>query len=529
MRLALCIVAWLVTAASAQLTVQGQRTLEGGVSEGQCVAYDFDDTDFDVTNTNGVCGVALGASVVIDGAGMTGAPADFESTVDLSSKTLRVPNGTASANGTCASGEIYVDTDTTSVTATGASICRATNTQVPIGDLTSGGVAGDETWTAGSGTGDSAIINATSSAAPTTASRLKICNQNPTYSSTGNNGCLTLWPAGVTIGLGSNTDTLAGLELTSTVTETGSATSTLSMVRGKFIRDLVGSGLMIGGHTYLLDMDYTEQNSNTNATVIAGNARAVNFKYSCQKAGSGSNFSIAGDASATTGVLGTIGTGCTLPDFYAGGQALTGGTVNGTLTRWWGYRVGVPSVGSSKFQYGADEFSSPSTPPSNVVVWGAETGSPGRFFAINESGHKGYLNTGTWTTTCTALTTTTASAEQFCLGPSAPVATIASNATVGTVDEPSAGPVHVYAIAVSLSSAPATTSVRTFRLFVNGSAASPALSCTITGSATTCNGRLEAGAPVTAGQPIAVGEDITVANAAAATATITLWWNLDAF
>lgn len=165
------------------------------------------------------------------------------------------------------------------------------------------------------------------------------------------------------------------------------------------------------------------------------------------------------------------------------------------------------------------------TVPASDGAFGVESTSPTRFYFKSDNETVWRMGHSDWTSHCTAMATAFATAEQFC----PPYTTAAEAAAIATVDEIGPGALKIYALACAVNAAPATTSVHTFRVYVNGAAT--ALSCTITGAATSCTSRAENGIAAAVTQPIAIGSDVTVANAAAGSTdgVCTMWWNLDAF
>ncbi|HZP41141.1 MAG TPA: DNRLRE domain-containing protein, partial [Candidatus Binatia bacterium] len=100
------------------------------------------------------------------------------------------------------------------------------------------------------------------------------------------------------------------------------------------------------------------------------------------------------------GTAATIGSNCTVTDLYLGGDVADPTTVNGTITREWGWHVRALAKGSAQFQFGATEHTINGTVPAGEGVWGVEAGSPNRFYFKNGSNRvwrMGYA-TARWST-----------------------------------------------------------------------------------------------------------------------------------
>jgi len=133
----------MVGVALAQPVYPPPRLLEDGVPVpgGEVLReLDLSTASFDAVCTAGSCVVATGTDVLLDGSGKIGQANDFALTVDLASKKLILPNGTASPSSSCTTGEIYIDSDADPFVA--LTYCKTTNTQLPIAPRVG-------TWTGG--------------------------------------------------------------------------------------------------------------------------------------------------------------------------------------------------------------------------------------------------------------------------------------------------------------------------------------------------------------------------------------------
>lgn len=133
----------------------------GVVEDHACQVLDFDGATYDVSCAAGTCTVSAGPSILLDGGGQIGESADFAAEVDLSSKTLLTPVGTADRPASCTSGMFYTETDDTGTSKTGASLCRVGNTWIWLGDIVSGGLAGGQIITGGTASGDDLELRST--------------------------------------------------------------------------------------------------------------------------------------------------------------------------------------------------------------------------------------------------------------------------------------------------------------------------------------------------------------------------------
>jgi hypothetical protein len=125
-----------------------------GTSVFECGRVTADGGGVAVTKSGSYCTLTAGSSVLLDNAGMVGNAADFEAIVDLAGKTLITPNGTADRSASCTAGSLYLETDDTGTSITGASICRTTDTWAWLGDIVSGGLSGGQTIKGGTASTD---------------------------------------------------------------------------------------------------------------------------------------------------------------------------------------------------------------------------------------------------------------------------------------------------------------------------------------------------------------------------------------
>ena len=74
-----------------------------------------------------------------------------------------------------------------------------------------------------------------------------------------------------------------------------------------------------------------------------------------------------------------------MTDLYLGGNAEDISTLNGTVTRAWGWHAGALSKSTADFQFGATAQTVTGTVPSGEGAWGTETHTPSRFYFKNDS------------------------------------------------------------------------------------------------------------------------------------------------
>lgn len=506
---------------AALVTPPFHTTKEAGTSEDTATTgYDFDGGDFNVDCTSHVCAVSAGPTLLVDGGGGVGGSTDWESQVNFSSTEVLLPNSTTPP-GSCTTGQIYLDTDATTPSVTGLSVCKDNTTRTYVGDILSGGLAGGQTINGGTAAGNDLALSPTSNATQTS-SEIQLCSTAPTYG-TGTPRCLSLLPNGLTWG-GASGNYLSGLYLGGTLTQTATALNTFSLINADYTWKINPDAIAFGTNNYLFRANLTVSNEN-NTTTVGGPVRGLDMNASCNIAGDGTAFTIA-SVDTVAGYVGTIGTSCTVTDYYAGGHAVSGGTVNGTLTRWRGFHADAPTVGSDRYQFSAGEHTiTASAVPAGDGAWGVESGSPNRFYFVNESEQvwrMGYL-----TLTATGTGTATTAVTRYFSG----TGISAVNATEGSITAvPLPGAAKVYGMTCGLAVAAGggtDAHAITLRNSADGAAAADtAVTCTITTTAKECQYRSTSGVTVAAGSAVTF-KDVTTDTPAANTVTCVIFYNVD--
>src|SRR6185295_12822381 len=103
------------------------------------------------------------------------------------------------------------------------------------------------------------------------------------------------------------------------------------------------------------------------------------------------------------GTNSSIGSSCTVTDLFIGGNADDITTLNGTVTRAWGWHVGGLTKGTARFPFGATAHAITGTVPSNEGVWGVETHTPTRLYFKNDSNQTFRMGTIAMTAMGTSL------------------------------------------------------------------------------------------------------------------------------
>jgi hypothetical protein len=215
------------------------------------------------------------------------------------------------------------------------------------------------------------------------------------------------------------------------------------------------------------------------------------------------------------------------------------GTVNGTVTRHWGFLAEAFTKGTGAFQFGAGKVSSiTGTPPTGYGAWGVETGittDEDRFTYKTATGKIWRLSGmatmvgGAWTTAGTALASDT-TARWFHVHDTGVTPVITND---DSVDFAVPGDIRAFAMSCGLSSAPnngANTQSRTFTLRDDN--ADTALSCTISETALGCTDFETSPVVLAAGSLISWGSTASNgggSNPIATDVTCTLYYNVDGF
>lgn len=393
-----------------------------------------------------------------------------------------LPNATT-LPATCTVGDVYVDSN--GDLAQKLYLCEATDTWVQQGDISTDGRDGGQIIHGGDATASETLsLRPNTSTAPT--GTLRLCDTSSMSMSTTDFICGTLVPNGFTFGDAGG----SLLNLTATLTNSGGFTVSKEMRGFNYaptldvtnIPTLAFAGVLVGYRNAPI-----YQNSAT-GTVIGGGALGIVSAPSCQKAGSGSNFGIS-KMGTMEGYVGTIATGCTVTDFYAGVNAEAAGTVGGTLTNWYGTRSAAPLLGTNRAQFAAVGMSRANigTVKSTEVWWGAESTTQERFITKNDAGHvwptPHFCWTGNTLAVGLAADTTT---RYFSVNGNRTTATT----TEADHDTPVIGASQAFSLACGLSAAPnngANTQTRTFTVMDDTGAT--ALSCVISETATSCSDR----------------------------------------
>lgn len=405
--------------------------------------------------------------------------------------------------------------------------CIATDTWAKVGSAVLTGIPGGTTLHGGTGDTDALVLNPSTSTTPSgELARVRLCANAPTYDAN-NEGCFSILKSGATFGTGVYNLFLAGLGGSSTVfTQSGSF---LGNVHGYSVRyahqvaAAVGTGFVAGDRPFWVQLSLDNQDASTPA--IVGNAQAFNGSYSCAASGAGGSITV---PRVERMFVGTVGSACTVTDWFVGGDAaLNLGTVDGSVPRLWGWHATAATIGTARFQFGASETTPTGSLPANEVAWGAESGSPGRFYVQNENQNIYRLGgQGTWTGQSNSALCTAAACTDFF-----PVDGDGYNATEASVTPRRLAPgaLRVYGMSCGLSAATGASRTRTFTLMVNGSA-SASIACTTAANGQGCSVWNNTGQAVTVGQPMTVRNAVDAGGSAtAATGVCTLWYNVDAF
>lgn len=544
---ALALLCVLVSSAHAveDLTQKGRVAVqEAGVLRGKAATLNFDAGDFDVTCTAGpgICNFAVGPNVLVDGGGQIGSASDFATDVDLSTKNVFLPNALTDRTATCTIGQFYLESDDVTVSKTGTSICRTTDTWAWLGDIVSGGLSGGQTIVGGTGSGDDLILQSTSHATrgeiqpqdsiqllpiadnPATTTAI---NWNDTFTNT--SGAAFLYGFSMT-----PTVTMAGGLLIPTMvnfagTWTASAAATNSFVvfngaptiaftgasaapgttwAGASIQPVITSTNVAAG-TMTTVTDYAADDSIT-ATGASGSLTVTNrIGYASRPTMTTNN--------GTGAVTVTTGT-----HFLATPTAMSGAGTE-TLTNEYGFKIGAVTSATNFFPFAAVESAITGTVASGEGIWGVETGAPNRFYFKNESGHiwrTGYL---TSTGVGTGLATTATTKYFPFTGNAASTAT--ANGT--DVDQAAPGAITVYGATCGLTAA-AGAGTDAHALTLMDDTATTTITCTITTTASTCNVRVEAGVSVAA-PSLLVWRDVTTDTPVANDVSCVTVYNLGAW
>jgi hypothetical protein len=497
----------------------GPRIKEGGTSEqAGATALDFDGGDFDVACAAGECDLALGPNAVINNGGDIGASADFEATVDLGSKVLLLPSGTADRAGTCTTGEFYLESDDSGTSLTGASVCRATNTWAWLGDIVSGGLSGGQTIRGGTAAEDDLQLQATAATSGVSGA-IELCAGNPTMATGG--VCSTVWEDGVT--LGGTTSSHYGVLSSGTAIEPAASDVLGLPLVGMFrdetrlkLQDSALNATYMGSVESFRSSVKIENATDDNVTAGGGLNGYIGFYASPELVKSSSGTLTLGKGFGFYSAPNTIDSGETIGDYY--GFRAVSPTNNGTLTDNYGVFAST-ITGTNRHPYSAAQGAITGSTKADEGDWGVENTAPTRFYYRGDTGHiwrMGYLTmTGVGTTLATTAVT------RFF-----PVAgTAAANATETTVDAASPGAIKVYAMSCGLTAA-AGAGTDAHAITLRDDAADTALSCTITTTATNCQDREEAGVTVAVPSLLAF-KDITTDTPTANDVTCVLVYNLD--
>jgi hypothetical protein len=340
--------------------------------------------------------------------------------------------------------------------------------------------------------------------------------------------CVSLWPDGLTIGTAGVGFDFPAIKSGATFTHTAATLASTYLFDVEHTNDQTATCNVVGGDLGLYFAPI-EKNSSANASTIGS---VFGLQSAPWVSNTGAGTMVANNVGAIYGALGTISAGSTVTDAWVGGNASNDGTNSGTITRQWGWHAGALTLGTAAFQFGATEHAIKGTVPASEGVFGVESGAPNRFYFKNESGHIWRMGYTSWTGTYGALAADNTARYAQPYGTAVAWDTTENN--VDTFIAP--GPLHIYALACGLNVAPdngAGSQTRTFtvRIGAIGALADTTVACTITETATACNGRTEAGVAATTGQAITVKS--TATNTPAATTanqlTCAIWWNLDAF
>lgn len=382
------------------------------------------------------------------------------------------------------------------------------------------------------GTTATATLNLNASSDATQRGAINLCTTAPDVG-VNSVACAKPYSGGVTIGATATTgtETYSAVLMDSTVTQDTNGGSIFGTPAGYLFRD---------GHTHqVTDSTLNASIIGSQITIYANptlkNATDDNLSTattSAQWQGMTGMYWAPAYVKSSTGTLtcnaeyglystpATIPSGVTVTRSYGGYHKTP--TVSGTLTQAYGFFADV-STGTNQHPFAAQEAAITGTQESNTGAWGVETGAPGRFWFRNESGHLWRMGYATWSTHCTGLLGNTNT--YYC----EPTGEATANTTVANQDQPIPGAAKFYAIACGVNTAPdngAGTQARIFTLVDD--TADTSLTCTISETATSCNGRVEAGVSVAAASMVAMKVAPT-GTPAAAEMSCTLWWNLDAF
>ncbi len=413
---------------------------------------------------------------------------------EIGNVSTELAGSTGAPAGSCSPGQIHINRNTG---LTGEErrqrvwICCHTDTWCQLGGLLASGLAGGQTLNGGTAAADGLTLEPSTSTAPTTTGLITLCAANRTLDAN-TEGCARLMPGTITLTGAVNMDGLVIGGASAVVTSDANTLADIAPLRMEYTHRTTGTGFNFGHFDRPYGLSLLLDNQNSNATGPAyGGVQPYRAVVSCQKSGAGTNFTATPIERAK---VGTIGVGCTHADWYVGGNADMTGTNNGTITRLWGWHANAPTIGTDRYQFGATEHTlTAGAVPAGEVIWGGETGNPGRFATINENEGRFYPGpeqswTGSTNGTLAADTTT----RFFPINGRAVVDTAGgagNGASATEADHDIAAPcaAKIHRMACAVNAAPTSTHSRTFTVREAAADTAAPVACTITGTATTCS------------------------------------------
>jgi hypothetical protein len=509
LRSALALVLVLAGMAGAQITYPPLSLREAGTEEQSAASYlNFDGGDFDMSCDGVGCTMTLGPNAVINNGGDIGASADFEATVDLGSKVLLLPSGTADRAGTCTTGEFYLESDDSGTSLTGASVCRTTNTWAWLGDIVSGGLSGGQTIRGGTAAADDLQLQATAATSGVSGA-IELCAGNPTMATGG--VCATVWEDGVT--LGGTTSSHYGVLSSGTAIEPAASDVLGLPLVGMFrdetrlkLQDSALNATYMGSVESFRSSVKIENATDDNVTAGGGLNGYIGFYASPELVKSSSGTLTLGTGFGFYSAPNTIDSGETIGNYY--GFRAVSPTNNGTLTHNYGVFAST-ITGANRHPYSAGQGAITGSTQADEGDWGVEDTAPTRFYYRGDTGHIWRMGYMTMTGITTGLATAAGTNYGIVQG------TAADNTTETSIDVAAPGAIKVYAMSCGLEVAAGAGS-DAHAITLRDDAADTALSCTITTTGTNCQDREEAGVTIAAPSLLSwkiVSTDTPTANA----------------
>ena len=279
-----------------------------------------------------------------------------------------------------------------------------------------------------------------------------------------------------------------------------------------------------------------------NFTINTGSTRGVVHAPTFKNTGAAAALTVAYDRGIEcqeTLTPGTAGGTVTVTDRMCGvaRDATFNGAGTEAITRSYGWYTAALSNCTNCLPFAAAEHTIKATDvPSTEVAWGAESGSPGRMYVLNDVEQITYVGMATWTGSGSGLAGAT---TYFPLNDRAAVGAEAG------LDVIPPGSLKVYKMACALNAAPDNGGgVQCYTMSLRENAATVTPTCSITETSRSCTWCVltptSAATPCTvnATTPEAVSVNNMIALEAAVTGvpaagvtdvTCTLWWMLDAF